>query len=426
MHHRPLRHQQRHSGILSSCMSDIFSADFYIGNRKKLRSLFQGTAPIVITANGKLQKGTSDHFHLYQDGNFLYLTGIDQPDIILVIDKDKEYLILPERSEGSEVFYGTNDVATLSGISGITEILDNKTGWKKLSSRLNKVKHVATLGPSPIYIEHDDFYTNPARATVVARLKDVNPNLELLDLRQHLAIMRMVKQEPELAAIQLAIDISIKAFKEVKRKLPKLQNEYEADALLGYGFRKSGSDGEAYDSIVAAGQNACTMHYGRNNQPLVDNGVVLIDAGASMQRYAADISRTYVYGTPSKRQEQVWQAVLDVHEFAASNLRPGVTIRENEQAVEQFMGEKLRTLGLIKNVEREEIRKFFPHATSHFLGLDVHDAGDYDRPLEPGVVLTIEPGIYIPAEDIGVRIEDDYVITSDGVRNMSGKLAREL
>lgn len=407
-------------------MSDMFTADFYVGNRKKLRTLFQGTAPIVITANGKLQKGTSDHFRLYQDGNFLYLTGINEPDVILVLDKDKEYLILPDRSDGGEAFYGALDPTELIQRSGIPEVLDYKTGWKRLTTKLKKVKHVATLAPSPVYVEHYDFYTNPARATVLSKLKEINQNLEPLDLGQHMALMRMVKQGPELAAIQRAIDISTQAFKNLKRRLPKLDYEYQVEALLAYDFRRQGADGIAYDTIAASGPNACIMHYGSNAQPLLAGQSIMIDAGAAFNRYAADITRTYMLGPPDKRHEQVWTAVKEVYDFAASNLKPGISIRQNERAVEQFMGEKLRSLGLIRNVERAEIRTFFPHATSHFLGLDVHDAGDYDRPLEPGVTLTIEPGIYIPAEGIGIRLEDDFVVTEDGVQNLSAALPLDL
>lgn len=407
-------------------MSDSFTADFYVGNRKKLRTLFQGTAPIVITANGKLQKGTSDHFRLYQDGNFLYLTGINEPDIILVMDKDKEYLILPERSDGGEAFYGALDPTQLTNISGITEVLDYKTGWKRLTSKLKKVKHVATLAPSPVYIEHYDFYTNPARAAVLSKIKEINPGLEPLDLRQHMALMRMVKQAPELAAIQQAVDISTRSFKDLKRKLPKLEHEYEVEAMLAYDFRRRGGDGIAYDTIAASGANACIMHYGTNSHPLTQGQSIMIDAGAAYKRYAADLTRVFMLGPVTKRHEQIWAAVKEVYDFAASNLKPGISIRQNERAVEQFMGEKLRSLGLIRNVERDEIRTFFPHATSHFLGLDVHDAGDYDRPLEPGVTLTIEPGIYVPAEGIGIRLEDDFVITEDGIRNLSAALPLDL
>lgn len=407
-------------------MSDMLTADFYAANRQKLRSLFQGTAPIVITANGKLQKGSSDHFGLYQDGSFLYLTGINEPDVILVIDKDREFLILPKRDEVGQAFYGALHSTELTRVSGIAQIYEHKEGWQKLGTRLKKVKHVATLGPAPSYIEHYDMYANPARAMVIEQMNQLNPQLEVLDLRQHLSIMRMVKQDAELAALQHAIDISIASFKDLKRQLSKLEYEHQVEALLEYGFRKRGADGKAYDTIVASGINACTLHYSRNNMRLTTGDVLLVDAGASVSRYAADISRSYVIGTSTKRQQQVWQAVKEVQDFAAAHLKPGVTLRENERITEQFMGEKLRSLGLIRNVEHDEIRSFFPHATSHFLGLDVHDAGDYDRPLEPGVVITIEPGIYIPREELGIRIEDDYVITTDGVRNMSDKLAADL
>lgn len=407
-------------------MSDYFSADFYKANRHKLRSLFQGTAPIVITANGKLQKGTSDHFDVYQDGNFLYLTGIDEPDIILVMDKDREYLILPQRDEAGEAFYGALLPQNLSIISGISEVYDHKTGWQKLSTRLKRVKHVATLGAAPSYIEHYDMYANPARAAVIGQMQAYNANLELLDLRQHLAIMRMVKQEPELRAMQQAVDISIQAFKDLKRKRTKITHEYQAEAVVEYGFRSRGADGKAYNTIAASKGNACIMHYSRNSQALSDDALLLVDAGASVSRYAADISRTFSRGQPSKRQQQVWQAVKDVQDYAVGLLKPGVKLRDYESAVEHYMGEKLRSLGLIRTVERSEIRRFYPHATSHFLGLDVHDAGDYDRPLEPGVVLTIEPGIYVPQEQLGVRIEDDFVITSDGVRCLSASLPADL
>ncbi len=323
------------------------------------------------------------------------------------------------------MFDGTFNPEIFSKISGISEVLDQKNGWKRLGSRLKKAKHVATLAPLAAYVEVFGFYTNPARATLMSKIKEFNSDIEPLDLRQHLSVMRMVKQPVEIAAIRQAVDITIKSFNNVYKKLSKMNFEYEIEALLDYDFRKSGADGRAYKAIVASGQNACTLHYEANNQPLAKDKLVLIDAGAQVNRYAADISRTFMRSTTSKRQRQVHDAVIEVQAFAYAHLKPGVSIRENEKTVEQYMGEKLRSLGLIKNIEREEIRKFFPHATSHFLGLDVHDAGDYDRPLEPGVVLTVEPGIYIPEEAIGVRIEDDVLVTENGIEILSKKLAAD-
>lgn len=407
-------------------MRDTFSADFYAANRARLRKLFQGTAPIIITAHGLVQKGGDSTYAFNQDASFLYLTGINSPDVLLVIDKDKEYLILPEYNQYQDVFDGLPQKEIVAKTSGITEVLENKEGWKRLASRLKKVKHYATLAPLPDFVDSHGFYTNPSRANLLTKIKEINADLEPLDLRQHLGIMRMVKQDPEVAAIQDAIDISVATFKEVKRKLPKLEQEYEVEALLAYGFRRLGADGQAYDAIVGSGLNSCTLHYSDNNQPLAKNKLVLIDAGAQVNRYAADITRTYAIGSPTRRQQKIWATVMEVRQFALDHLKPGVTVRENEKLVEQFMGEKLRALGLIRNVEHDEIRKYYPHSTSHFLGLDVHDGGDYDRPLEPGVVLTVEPGIYIPEEAIGIRLEDDVIITTDGNRVMSDKLPLDL
>lgn len=147
--------------------------------------------------------------------------------------------------------------------------------------------------------------------------------------------------------------------------------------------------------------------------------------GAGVANYSADISRSWAVN-PSKRYQAIHSAVIEVTVFAKGLLKPGVLLKDYEQSVEHFMGEKLRELGLIKNIEHENVRQFFPHSTSHFLGIDVHDIGDYGLPLEAGVVLTVEPGIYVPEEGIGIRIEDDILITTDGIENLSGSLSNEL
>jgi len=151
-----------------------------------------------------------------------------------------------------------------------------------------------------------------------------------------------------------------------------------------------------------------------------------MDVGAEYQHYAADITRTISLSAPSRRQQAVHAAVLDVQAYGFSLLNPGVDLKEYEQSIEQYMGEKLRELGLIKTIDHESVRAYYPHATSHFLGLNVHDVGDYSRPLEVGNVLTVEPGIYIPAEGIGVRIEDDVLVTDTGIEILTDRLPRTL
>lgn len=408
-------------------MSDLFQRDFFTGNRERLRQLFTGTAPIIVTANGLLQRGSDEAYAFHQDGSFWYLTGCDEPDVLLVMDKQKEYLIIPTRGDVRQAFDGAIDIDGLKSRSGITEIVDEREGWHRLEKRLKKVKNVATLAANPSYIEHLGVYANPSRAALIHQIKKINSEAELLDLRPHLARMRMVKQAPELEALQQAIDITIDTIKTVTKstKLAKYAYEYELEADITRSFRVHGAMGHSFTPVVASGPRTCTLHHITNDAALERGGLIVLDIGAEYEHYAADIARTVSFAEPmTHRQKVVYEAVCEVQDYAFSLLKPGVTMHTYEKQVETFMGEKLRELNLIKTITRDTVRTFFPHATSHFLGLDAHDDGDYDRPLEPGVVLTVEPGIYIPTESIGVRIEDDVVITDTGIKNISGRLPR--
>ncbi len=400
-------------------MKSHFDLKFFRGNRARLQKLFAGKAPIVITANGLLQRSGDTTFPFRQDSSFWYLTGINVPDFILVMDKDEDYLIAPFRSESQNIMEGQLNLQPLIKRSGITKILDSKTGWKKLNSRLKKVKHIATLSTLPEYIESYGFYTNPARTALVGRIKDANSHIKLLDLKSHLVRMRSLKQRAELAVMQEAIDITAGALKNIKTNLSKYEFEYEIEAELSHQFIRKGSSGHAFTPIVAAGANASIIHYTAKSASLKGNSFVLIDTGAEAENYAADISRTYQIKTPSKREQAVYNAVRDVFNYAISLLKPGLLSKNYEKAIEHYMGEKLRELGLIKTINRENVRKYYPHSTSHFLGLDVHDAGNYDELLLPNMVITVEPGIYLPKEGIGVRIEDDILITKNGHENLS-------
>lgn len=408
-----------------SIMETYFGSEFFAGNRQKLRTLFAGTAPIVLTANGLLQRNSDTTFPFRQDSNFWYLTGLDEPDVILVLDKDKEYLILPEREHVQNVFDGIVESSLMTKISGVANVFDHKAGWKQLSSRLGRVKHIATLAAPATYISNNGMYTNPARSSLITRLKELSPASELLDLRPQLIRQRMTKQAEELLAIQKAIAITSAGLKQAQKKLSKYTHEYQLEADINSIFRGHGVI-NAYQPIVASDMNACTLHYIANNDTLADKKLVLIDVGAEAQHYAADITRTFALQPPPKRTQAIYDAVFEVQEFAMSQLKPGVLMKDYEHTVEEFMGEKLRELGLIKSIDHQIVRRYYPHSVSHSLGLDVHDAFDYERPLESGMVLTVEPGIYIPEEKIGIRIEDDVLITPKGTQVLSNKLPRTL
>ena len=406
-------------------MKTEFTAEFFIGNRAKLRALFTGTAPIVIAANGLLQRATSETFPFKQDGSFWYLTGIDEPNILLVMDRSKEYLIVPELSDYQEKFDGELNGAEMAARSGVDEVLTGKEGWKQLATRLKKVKHIATIAAGPAFVDTYGMYTNPARAQLIRRLKKYNANLELLDLSQHLQRLRMVKQPQEIRAITVAIAATIHGLKYAEKKFQKgvYKFEREIEHDLSKQFWRQGAIGHSFSPIIASGSKSLIMHPVGNDGPINGGEQLLVDVGAEFDHYAADISRTWM-PQPSKRFITVYEAVREVADYAMSILRPGVVLREYERKIETMMGEKLRELGLIKTIEHDAVRQYFPHSTSHFLGIDVHDVGDYEHPLDINAILTVEPGIYIPQEGIGIRIEDDVLITAEGCENLSASLSR--
>jgi len=403
----------------------MFTAAFFHQNRQNLAQQSQNTLPIVITAHGQLQRGSDESFPFHQDSNFWYLTGLDVPDIILVIDDNSEYLIVPGRSETRATFEGSIDSQALTKVSGIDTILDEKTGWQQLKKRLKKTKQVATIAAPPKYVDSWGMYTNPARDNLIQRLNNIQSDIEIHDLRSHIARLRSIKQPAEIQAIQRAIDITNQTLEIVTHstRLATYSYEYEIEADIWAGFRRRGATDQAFPSIIAAGQHACTMHYTENNGPIDKQDFVVIDVGAEWSHYAADITRTVCLGKPTKRQQAVYDAVASVQRFAFSLIRPGMTFRDYEEQIATYMGEKLRELGLVKSISEEAVRQYYPHSTSHFLGLDTHDAGDYSQPMTAGMVITVEPGIYIPEEGIGVRLEDDVLITSDGIKILSQETA---
>lgn len=419
-------------------MKSLFDSKFFANNRQRLLNLSDGTYPIVITANGLLQRGADSTFAFSQDANFWYLTGIDEPDIILVIDGAETYLIVPGRSDSRQAFDGSISYTNLSRRSGIQNVYDEAEGWRRLQKRLKQTTRVATVPAPPIYVEAYGMYTNPARAALVARLNHYNSELQQIDISPHLTSLRVIKQVPEIKALQSAIDITTDSIREATRgnKLGDYTHEYQIEAELSRGFRRLGARGHGFEPIVAGGKRACTLHYVTNNSTLSPGELLLIDTGAEVEHYSADITRTLAIGQPSKRQIEVHSAVLEVQKFALGMIKPGLVLSDYEHQIQEFMGDKLKQLGLIKRITHASVRQFYPHGTSHFLGLNVHDVGDHrsnvsgkrDQPhgLEPNMVLTVEPGIYIPKEGIGVRIEDDVLVTKDGNKCLSDKLLRGL
>jgi Xaa-Pro aminopeptidase len=399
-----------------------FKNTFFKNNRKKLAESLSSDYPIVIISNGLVQRNSDIAFPFRQDSSFWYFTGIEIPDLVLVIHKGEEFLIVANRDEKREIFDGSIDIDDLKKVSGINNILTETDGWSKLFDSTDGI--VASINIKEPYNQSFGLYLNPAKYAALQRIK--NKNVEISDISKEVISLRMVKQNVEIDAIKQAVDISSNIFEEIKSILPSFKNESDINSKINTMFAERNVVA-AYESIVASGSNACTLHYTKNNSLIKDNTLLLIDAGAEYGNYASDITRTYSIGITTKRQKEVYEKVVEVQDFAMSILRPGTTIKDYEQKVEDFMGGKLMELGLIDKKDHSLIRKYYPHATSHHLGLDTHDAADYLAVLEENMVLTIEPGIYIPEEGIGVRIEDDVrLVKNNNPDVLSKSLSREL
>jgi Xaa-Pro aminopeptidase len=408
-------------------METFFGPDFFSNNRTKLRSLLSSDMPIVITGNGQMQRAADEPFKFTQDSNFWYLTGLSAPDLTLVIGRKDTYLIVPTLSFVREAFDGAHDVAAYAARSGITAIVNSRDGWARIKEEL-RTGQVATLGSVPAYMKRDGLYTLPYRRRLIERLKRTAPGLAIRDIRPELASLRMIKQPEELHALQQAIDMTAATLAEVAApdRLAVVSKEYELEAAITYGFRMRGAEDHAFAPIVGAGRHSTTLHHKDNDGLIAHSDLIVLDIGASVEHYAADITRTVSPRPLTGRKADVFKAVAAAQDYALSLIKPGTLPKEYEPAVSKFVGEELRKLGLVTGSTADAVRRYFPHATSHFLGLDTHDTGDYSQPHQPGMVITCEPGIYIPEEGIGVRIEDDVLVTASGNTVLSAACPRGL
>lgn len=405
-----------------------FTSSFFTGNRQRLRALVGQDYPIIIAGNGLLQRSRDTTYPFRQDSNFWYLTGIDKPDLLLVMTTAGDFIVAPRYSSVRSFFDGAIDFDELRERSGVGAVYDAKDGWAKIAHALEASETICTALPAAAYDAGHGMYSNPASRTMLRRLKRKFPRCEVRDIRSELRSMRVKKQPAEIEAIEHAVSITYASLDELRRAhiLSAFQTESELEAAISSAFRARGAHGHAYEPIVASGPHATTLHYIANNGALKADELIVLDVGAEVENYAADITRTLANRPLSPRQKSVVGEVIGLQQFALSMLQPGTHMRDYEQAVHEAMGKALKRLGLITNEkDAESIWQYYPHATSHFMGLDVHDVGDYRLALEEGMVLTCEPGIYIPEEGIGVRIEDDVLITNDGYRILGGNCSAE-
>jgi Xaa-Pro aminopeptidase len=405
-------------------MKNSFDSAFFAGNRQALLDSLGKGALVVLTAYNEMQRRNDEGFHFDQEGNFWYLTGISAPDWRVIIDgvQKKTWLVRPESNEIRELFDGSVGDKQALEISGANEVID-QTEAKQLLAKLRTGHSVACTIVPDEHFERFGFILNPAQKQLANELK---LHFSVQDVTHGVGKLRAIKQPQEIAVIQRSIDTTIEGMKLALKSLKKMQYEYEFEVVTTGYFRSKGAR-DAYYPMVASGANACTLHYMDNNDRLSKKNWLLFDIGASYKPYAADITRTVPIGKATKWQTDVYEAALRVHGLAISLCRPGMNVKEYLKTVDNAMQEELVKLDIIKPAGgNEAMRKYFPHMISHGLGIDLHDPLGKPEQFKEGMVLTVEPGIYVPEKGFGVRIEDDILITASGPKNLSRALPTSL
>jgi Xaa-Pro aminopeptidase len=403
----------------------------------------------IIPSSLEATRSNDTQYRYRQNSDLLYLTGFDEPESIAVLAPGREQkytLFVRPRDPEREIWDGRR-----AGVEGARErfCADEAFPIEEFKEKLTEILN----GAQTLYYRIGDGNPELDQTIInrIARMRAMGwrravPPQSIVDTGTILHEMRLIKTDEEIELMQRAADIAAEAHQLAMRESRPGLNEYEIEALIEYHFRKSGASGPAYTSIVGGGANATILHYINNDEELRDGDLLLIDAGAEYQGYASDITRTFpVNGRFTKEQREIYELVLEAQTACIEMIRPGVTMDELHERSVEILTAGMARLGLLEGetarlIEEEKYKQFYMHRLGHFLGMDVHDVGRYQidgqsRPLEPGMVITIEPGIYIAADTkdipeqyagIGVRIEDDVLVTEQGYRVLTDKAPKEV
>lgn len=401
-------------------------AQLYIRNRAKFIQRMEPQTLAVFNSNDIYPISADSTMPFQQHRDILYLTGADQEESILVLFPDasneahREVLFLKETNEHIAVWEGaklTKEQATAaSGIRTIYWLQQFPTIFKQMMAEvkgiyLNTNEHLRA--DTTVQTREDRF---------ILQVKQDYPAHQVHKSAPIMHSIRSVKEDIELALMQTACNITEKGFRRLLGFVKPGVWEYEIEAELAHEFLRNRSKGFAYTPIVASGKNACVLHYIENNMQCKDGDVILLDVAAEYANYSSDLTRCLpVNGRFTERQKDVYNAVLRVKNGAQAMLVPGTIMAEYHKEVGLLMEKELIGLGLLDTTDIKKqdptwpaYKKYFMHGTSHFLGLDTHDVGLWNEPIQAGMVFTCEPGIYIPAEGLGIRIEDDLVVRDSG------------
>ncbi len=401
-------------------------SQLFATNRERLRRQLPPKSLVILQANDILPTNADGTMRFRQNSDLFFLSGVDQEETVLVLfpdapdEKHREMLFVRETNDQIKVWEGaklTKEQAT--GVSGIAEV-----HWLE---EFPKLFRMLMIQAEHVYLNSNEH----PRAEVLMDSREVRfirecqkafPLHRYERLAPLVSGLRQIKQAIELDLIKEACEITKKGFLRLLKFVKPGVGEWEIEAELAHEFLKHRSNHFAYDPIIASGANACVLHYLDNDQVCEDGDVLLLDVAAEYANYNSDLTRTIpVNGKFTPRQREVYDALLRVFRQAAAWLQPGTIIKHYQEEVGKLVEAELIDLKLLKEEEVKDqdpdkplYKKYFMHGTAHHLGLDVHDVGDVWRPMEAGMVFTCEPGIYIPDEGFGVRLENDILISDSG------------
>ncbi|MBP8097715.1 MAG: aminopeptidase P N-terminal domain-containing protein [Arenimonas sp.] len=453
--------------------------DEFAARRAELARRIGPDGMLILMSPPPAQRNGDVDWPFRQEDSLLYLTGQNEPETSLVLvpgeSEHKELIFVRDGNPSQEVWTGRIPSRDqVSKETGIRQVVSSTRFRGFLQAAMEgrswgESRQFRTFGPTGLVAWRDRVRSGKAVVWMIMETRDLGgepsaelklveelrrsyPELQFRDAWPLLSSMRMIKDESEIASVQRAIDVTIEAQKAAMQRVKTARNEYEIQATVEYTFRNLGACCWAFPSIAASGRNTTTLHYETNNDPITAGGLMLTDIGAEVDGYSADVTRTYPQdGSFSPEQKAIYEAVLRTQSETIPMMKAGVYMGEVHEAAVKILGEELLRLGLISSNEREQVVMYFLHGLGHQLGLRTHDVSDRGRKLEAGMIVTNEPGLYVrPTDvranaaylkltaeqragidaalekyaDIGVRIEDDILITDGAPKNLSAAAPR--
>jgi Xaa-Pro aminopeptidase len=378
----------------------------YLSRRAELRKALPNG---IVVLFGRTNTDSDDlRSGFYQEPNFYYLTGWNQPGAVLVLEPAGDIIFLPPKDTDAEKWTGPKASAqdrNAAAVTGFEQVMPLPAFESELLRLMRQYPRLYALKGS--------------------KLEKLAPLREILDAQPAIAKLRMKKSTEEIALIERATNVSIKAHRAAWKRAAAGLYEYQIAATMTGVFAENGCERAAYSPIVGAGPNSLFLHYSRNKRRMDRGEILLMDAAAECSAYASDITRTIPVGARfSKRQREIYDVVLGAQRAAIAAIKPGMTIgKTSPNSLYKIAYDYINSHG--KDLHGEPLGKYFTHGLSHHVGLEVHDGSDINAPLEAGMVITVEPGVYIPEEKLGVRIEDIVLVTENGAKVLSAALPRE-